>query len=263
MTDSVVLNFNINSCLECPVCMDLLSVPVYQCTNGHSICPQCTRSDKISLKICPICRSSLTGDLRNYSLERILENITIKCKFEGCTESIKLSERIDHENLCRFNPYIECTLPDCLWKGLDLCAHLKQTHAIKEFNMDNCGTRGWNSKTWKEADWGFSIWNFNGKQVLNQSISNKNFFFLWVYNIQDEPLRLKLTIGNQNQKTSYKLVTTSVKKYKKHKSMPLHMNIVEIEKFFLEPAEGLDDGYKRLTIEVKVVKFKECEKKCD
>ena len=262
MIDSVVLNINIDACLECPVCMDLLSVPVYQCTNGHSICPQCTRSDKISLKICPICRCSLTGDLRNYSLERILENITMKCKFGGCTDSVKLSERIEHENLCRFNPYIECTLPDCLWKGLDLCAHLKQTHAIKEFNMDNCGTRGWNSKTWKEADWGFSIWNFNGKQVLNQSISNKNFFFLWVYNIQEEPLRLKLTIGNESQRTSYTLVTTSVKNYKKHKSMPLHMNIVEIEKFFLEPAEGLDEGYKRLTIEVRVLNFKGENRKC-
>jgi hypothetical protein len=48
-------------------------------------------------------------------------------------------------------------------------------------------------------------------------------------------------------------MTTSVKNYRKVKSMPLHMNICEIEKYFLEPAEGLDEGYKRLTIEVKIL----------
>lgn len=256
MSDSVVLNFNINQCLECPVCMELLCVPVYQCVNGHSVCPQCTRSDKISLTTCPICRSPLSREFRNYSLEKILENITIHCKFEGCNMPIRLSERLEHENVCKFNPNIECSLSDCLWKGPDLCDHLKSVHAIKEFTMNNCGTRGWNSKTWKDADWGFSIWNFNGKQVLNQSISNKNFFFLWVYNIQEEPLRLKLTIGSGLMKTEYKLITTSVKKCRKAKNMPLHMNICEIEKFFLEPAEGLDEGYKRLTIEVKLITSK-------
>lgn len=253
MNDSVVLSFNINQCLECPVCMDLLCSPVYQCVNGHSICPQCTRSDKISLTICPICRSSLSKEFRNHSLEKILENITIACRFEGCQESIRLSERLEHENSCIFNPNIECTLTDCLWKGPDLCTHLKNVHAIKEFNMSNSNTRGWNSKTWRDADWGFSIWNFNGKQVLNQSVSNKNFFFLWVYSIQDEPLRLMLKICSGSQKAEYSIMTTPVKKYRKVKSMPLHMNICEIEKYFLEPADGLDEGYKRLTIEVKLL----------
>ena len=79
---------------------------------------------------------------------------------------------------------------------------------------------------------------------------------MWVYHIQEEPMRLKLTIGTGKQKTEYNVVTTSVKKYKKEQTMPLHMNICEIEKYFLEPAEGLDDGYKRLTIEVKIIPYK-------
>ena len=29
------------------------------------------------------------------------------------------------------------------------------------------GVRGWNSKTWKHADWGYSIWNFDGEIILN------------------------------------------------------------------------------------------------
>ena len=66
-------------------------------------------------------------------------------------------------------------------------------------------------------------------------------------------MRLKLTIGAGKQKADFKIITTSVKRYKKEKAMPLHMNICEIEKYFLEPAEGLDEGYKRLTIKVKVI----------
>jgi Seven in absentia protein family len=254
MNESLVLNFNINQCLECPVCMDFLCVPVFQCSNGHSICGQCTA--KIDLEVCPICRIKLTKNFRNYSLEKILDNITTNCRFEGCKEVINLSKRAEHQNHCRFNMNIECTFPDCYWSGPDLCLHLKTIHSIKEFNMNNHGTRGWNSKTWRDADWGFSIWNFNGRQILNQSISNKNFFFLWVYNIQEEPVRLKLAIGSGRQKTEYNVVTTCVKKYKKEQSMPLHMNISEIEKYFLEPAEGLDEGYKRLTIEVKIIPYK-------
>ena len=88
---------------------------------------------------------------------------------------------------------------------------------------------------------------------MNQSFSNKNFFFLWVYHLEGEPIRLKLTLGSDKQKTVYKVITTSIKRYKKEKSIPLHMNIYEIEKHFLEPAEGLDEGYKRLTIKVKII----------
>ena len=260
MNESVILNFNLNQCLECPVCMDFLCAPVHQCVNGHSICAQCSKNifsqcnEKIA--VCPVCRNSFSRDFRNYSLEKILENITIACRFEGCREVIKLSERMEHQNMCRFNPNIECTVAECFWSGADLYTHLKTIHQIKEFFMNNGGTRGWNSKTWRDADWGFSIWNFNGRQVLNQSFSNKNFFFLWVYNLQEEPMRLKLTIGSGTQRTHYKVITTSVKRYKKEKAMPLHMNICEIEKYFLEPAEGLDEGYKRLTIKVKIIPYK-------
>ena len=145
MNEPVVLNFNINQCLECPVCMDFLCAPVNQCSNGHSICGQCIATG--SVKVCPICRIALTESFRNYSLEKILENITTTCRCPGCKEVVNVSKRAEHQKLCRFNPNIECTISDCYWNGPDLCSHLKSVHAIKEFEMNSKGTRGWNSKT--------------------------------------------------------------------------------------------------------------------
>jgi len=37
--------------LECPVCMDVSRPPIYQCEEGHIVCPNC----KPMLKECPIC----------------------------------------------------------------------------------------------------------------------------------------------------------------------------------------------------------------
>ena len=36
---------------QCPVCMDVSRPPIYQCEEGHIVCPNC----KPMLKECPIC----------------------------------------------------------------------------------------------------------------------------------------------------------------------------------------------------------------
>ena len=117
MNESITLNSNLTQCLECPVCMDFLCAPVYQCINGHSICAHCSKNilshSNETNSVCPICRSSFSREFRNFSLEKILENITITCKFEGCKENIKLSDRIEHQNICQLNPNIECAIHDC------------------------------------------------------------------------------------------------------------------------------------------------------
>jgi hypothetical protein len=62
--------------------------------------------------------------------------------------------------------------------------HLKSVHGVKEFAMDPSGAvRGWNSKTWKNADWGFSIWNFNGVNIINRSSSTGEIFYLYMYHL--------------------------------------------------------------------------------
>jgi len=63
-------NKDIESCLECPVCLEVCKPPlqVWQCPEGHIICGSCV--DRPELRVCPQCRVSLTGQLsRNRALE--------------------------------------------------------------------------------------------------------------------------------------------------------------------------------------------------
>ncbi|VVD04531.1 unnamed protein product, partial [Leptidea sinapis] len=55
---------------ECPVCLNAMTVPIYQCTTGHSLCNDCTQ--KLSPPNCPICRQLITH-MRNWALEEMIE----------------------------------------------------------------------------------------------------------------------------------------------------------------------------------------------
>jgi hypothetical protein len=73
---------------------------------------------------------------------------------------------------------------DCKWIGTDLVEHLKADHDVKVFTMGQSrGLRGWNSKTWKNADWGFSIWNFGDVNIINKSSSTGEVFYLYLYDM--------------------------------------------------------------------------------
>ena len=57
--------------LECPVCMEtIISVPVYQCTNGHVMCKICIEK----LNNCPICRND-SALVRSLKLENIVQRL--------------------------------------------------------------------------------------------------------------------------------------------------------------------------------------------
>jgi len=248
--EALEFNSNINSTLECPICMNYLSPPVIQCCNGHSICGKCSSMTEK----CPECRIKLNQANRNLTLEKILEGIQLKCQFEECQVVTSLAKRSQHMDECPFNPYLQCVIEQCQWVGKeeDLLNHLKRTHCIKEFVMDpEGGFRGWNSKSWKQADWGYSIWNFNGEVILNKSMSTKNFFYLSIYDLGQQH-KVKLTVENKDNKVSFVLSTGSIKN--RHKDqMQFHLSIQEIQKHFLEAAEGLEDGYQRLTIKVQLL----------
>lgn len=57
---------------ECPVCMDIMSAPIYQCQSGHSLCNSCTKV--LVPSICPICRQPMT-QMRNWQLEDLISKV--------------------------------------------------------------------------------------------------------------------------------------------------------------------------------------------
>lgn len=56
--------------LECICCFDKMTVPVYQCTNGHLICCKC----HVRLRSCPVCREPYSSKpIRNRLAEALVE----------------------------------------------------------------------------------------------------------------------------------------------------------------------------------------------
>jgi hypothetical protein len=71
--------------------------------------------------------------------------------------------------------------------------------------------RGWNSKTWKNADWGYSIWNFNGLYILNRSSSTNELFYLHMFHMDQQPHRLRLSISGKGSTLEFFINTTPIR----------------------------------------------------
>ena len=54
---------------ECPVCFNVIKKKVYQCVNGHILCPECYSQ----VQVCPTCRIAFSRKpIRNLVLEQII-----------------------------------------------------------------------------------------------------------------------------------------------------------------------------------------------
>ncbi|CAL8110520.1 unnamed protein product [Orchesella dallaii] len=117
------------SITECPVCFDV-SLPIYQCINGHIICNSCLQG--LDQKICPTCRVSLVEPTRNLALEKVLKNYNVRlpCKYSlnGCMERRGCVEKEAHQLVCPFKTYT-CPISsnNCRWEGRldEIVDHLK------------------------------------------------------------------------------------------------------------------------------------------
>ena len=107
---------------ECPVCLEYISPPILQCSNGHLFCEDCR--DQFSTPAnCPTCREPLLErHIRSFAMEQMAANLDLRfpCKYRsnGCPVSNCLTEKADHEKKCESRPF-QC--PDifgkCLWTG--------------------------------------------------------------------------------------------------------------------------------------------------
>ncbi|KAH9306535.1 hypothetical protein KI387_010939, partial [Taxus chinensis] len=82
--------------LECNICMEPLSPPVFQCSNGHIACSRCC--DRLYNK-CHSCTKPI-GKIRCLAIEKVIESVKVSCKYayNGCAEMVKFSKRPDHES---------------------------------------------------------------------------------------------------------------------------------------------------------------------
>lgn len=129
------LNEKLLSDLECPVCFQYMTSPIYMCDRGHSICNKC----KVKILDCPTCRHQLR-DSRNYTLEKISEHVMYPCKFksDGCNFLSKIQELSIHENSCTASKAtlrkflcLFQSINSCQWEGPinDFFEHLIASHS--------------------------------------------------------------------------------------------------------------------------------------
>lgn len=92
--------------LDCPICLDPLCTPVFQCENGHIACSSCC--NKVKRK-CPSCCMPI-GYNRCRAIEKVIESIKVSCQNTryGCKETIPYSKKFEHEQTC---PHATCHCP--------------------------------------------------------------------------------------------------------------------------------------------------------
>ncbi|CAL9224545.1 unnamed protein product [Arabidopsis halleri] len=108
--------------LDCPICVEPFTIPIFQCDNGHLACSSCC--PKLSYK-CPSCALPI-GHNRCRAMESVLESILIPCSNAklGCTKNVSYGKESTHEKECIFSLCF-CPIPNCNHRGLfkDLYSH--------------------------------------------------------------------------------------------------------------------------------------------
>ncbi|CAA7019545.1 unnamed protein product [Microthlaspi erraticum] len=87
--------------LECPVCCNALTAPIFQCDNGHIACSSCC----VNLRHkCPACTLPI-GNYRCRIMERVVEAIIVPCPnaIHGCSEKFSYGKELVHEKQCGFS----------------------------------------------------------------------------------------------------------------------------------------------------------------
>ncbi|KAF2882721.1 hypothetical protein ILUMI_23454 [Ignelater luminosus] len=109
--------------IECPLCNDCMSSPIYQCQTGHSFCKTCISK----LNDCPLCHRVLT-QTRNYVLEDVINqflHINDVVGYSSACTNINIPESRCDLYKCPLK-----NLKNCMWNGdfRDLVEHCKNNH---------------------------------------------------------------------------------------------------------------------------------------
>ncbi|EOA19712.1 hypothetical protein CARUB_v10003728mg [Capsella rubella] len=117
---STILNLDL---LDCPICVEPFTIPIFQCDNGHLACASCC--PKLMNK-CPACALPI-GNFRCRAMENVLESISVPCPNAklGCTKNITYGTESTHVKECPLSLCM-CPVPKCDYQGTynDLYGHL-------------------------------------------------------------------------------------------------------------------------------------------
>eukprot|EP01006_Ploeotia_vitrea_P044655 TRINITY_DN66845_c4_g7_i1.p1 TRINITY_DN66845_c4_g7~~TRINITY_DN66845_c4_g7_i1.p1 ORF type:complete len:251 (-),score=1.69 TRINITY_DN66845_c4_g7_i1:243-995(-) len=112
--------------IECPICLETMSPPIYQCHTGHLLCQECYPK----LVRCPTCRAALdqNNPIRSRVSEALSATVTVSCPFDGCGHTTTADKINKHKGSCTCRP-LAC--PECdeeCDNPLELAEHFETEH---------------------------------------------------------------------------------------------------------------------------------------
>lgn len=91
----------------CPICMDVLQIPVTICGEGHTVCQLClakwTKTPSPTGVCCPTCRAPINNNglgIRNRSLENVINTEVIPCCNKPCKWHGERGAVAEHRKTC-------------------------------------------------------------------------------------------------------------------------------------------------------------------
>lgn len=126
--------------LHCSMCDGHLTVPIFQCENGHLACSFCCIT--LKRKECYSCQSTI-GSSRCLAIEKILEVVRVKCQnsIYGCKETVTYSKMHDHQIYDCYYASCSCPISDCKFVGTSchLYQHVSGEHnnSVVKFQYNN------------------------------------------------------------------------------------------------------------------------------
>ncbi|CAF3036169.1 unnamed protein product [Rotaria sp. Silwood2] len=99
-----LLEERLSSILSCCICLDLSTLPIFQCINGHLMCASCFNHLLADCKLkdeqttCPNCRCEISKSncTRNLAVEKTISELPIQCDY--CLQIFLRSEIKTHQS---------------------------------------------------------------------------------------------------------------------------------------------------------------------
>lgn len=138
----VTLSEQISCALECPICLNLMSVMSCFCPNGHALCQPCmlmllnTRGTSNTDVQCPLCRTLMvhlsSSSAMIVKLSQLSAFVKVACPHQsfGCPELVPVQLFNEHQSTCRYVPDVPCQVAVCQWVGAyeQLYEHVHNVH---------------------------------------------------------------------------------------------------------------------------------------
>ncbi|KAG8657765.1 E3 ubiquitin-protein ligase SINAT2 isoform X1 [Manihot esculenta] len=213
---------DVQNLLECPVCMNLMCPPIYQCPNGHTLCSYCKARIH---NACPTCRGEL-GNIRCLALEKVAESLELPCKYQivGCPDIFPYYSKLKHEKNCKYRPY------NCPYAGAEcsvtgdiplLVMHLKNDHKVDMHDGCTFNHRYVKSNPQEidNATWMLTVFNCFGKQfclhfeAFQLGMAPVFMAFLRFMGSEDEARQFSysLEVGGNGRKLTWQGIPRSIR----------------------------------------------------